>query len=130
MKYNLYQAPANNPLSLRRILHEMNEAGGFEISMLASTEGLPMATAPDSYNGDLTAAMVALIQRASNDTKSQLKMAEVEEVTICDRKHIRLVCRYLPVGKEKLILVVKAPPGCPYRRITNQAIRRIKRLLS
>ncbi len=55
---------------------------------------------------------------------------DVDEVTICDHDRTRLVCRYLPVGERQLILAVKVPPGCSYRRITNQALRRIRRLLS
>ncbi|MBL7063182.1 MAG: hypothetical protein ISS49_03095 [Anaerolineae bacterium] len=54
----------------------------------------------------------------------------MDEVTIYDRDRVRLVCRYLTVGRERLILAALVPPGRCYRRVTNQAIRRIRQLLS
>jgi len=130
MSDNKHQPGAAEPTSLKEILYAMNEAGEFQISVLTSTEGLPIATAPASYNSDLTAAMVALIQRVSNDAQSQLGMKDVDEVTIHDRARIRLVCRYIFAGREKLILAAMVPPGRSYRRVTNHAVRQIKRLLS
>lgn len=118
------------PTSVEQILYDMNAAGAFQVSLLTSTEGLPIATVPATYDSDLTAAMVALIQRASNDAQSQLGMAEVDEVTICAHDSVRLVCRYIPIPGERLILAAMVPPDHSYRRVTNQAIKRIKRLLS
>jgi len=123
------------------ILSTMNEAGGFTVSVLTSSEGLPIATVPSSYSSDLAAAMVALLQRASNDAQCQLGMAEVDEVTIRDHDHVRLVCRYFtvghrsvgadaPTGRTRLNLATLVPPGCYYRRVTNQAVEQIKQLLS
>ena len=130
MGYRLRDHEAVRPPSLKQILHEMNQAGKFDVSVLTSTEGLPIAADPTGYDSTLTATTVALLQRASNDTQRQLGATDVDEVTICDHDRTRLVCRYLPVGERRLILAVKVPPGCSYRRITNQALRRIRRLLS
>ncbi len=116
--------------SLADILREMHEAGNFKISVLVSREGLPIATAPADYDSELAAAMVALLQKVSNDAQAQLHLAEVDEVTIRDHDRSRLVCRYIVVGKERLILAAIVPPDTAYRRVTNQAIRQIRRLLS
>ena len=129
MSNNEHQ-PEDKPISLEKILHEMDEVGRFQVSVLTSTEGLPIATVPAGYNSNLVAAIVALLQRVSNDAQSQLGMAEVDEVSISDRARIRLVCRYFVVGRERLILAVIVPPGRPYRRATNRAIKQIKQLLS
>jgi len=130
MSNNEHQPGATQPTSLEKILYEMNETGKFQVSVLTSTEGLPITTVPADYNSDLAAAMVALLQRVSNDAQGQLGMAQVDEITIRDRNHARLVCRYLVVGRERLILAAMIPPGRPYRRATNRAIRQIRRLLS
>jgi len=119
-----------NPTSLEEILRKTNEAGGFQSCVLTSTEGLPIAAVPTGYNSDFMAAVVALIQRTSNDAQSQLGMADVDEVTIRDRDRVRLVCRHIVVGRDKLILAVMVPPGCTSRRATNWAVRMIKQVLS
>ena len=121
---------AVEPTSIRDILHAMNEAGRFQATVLAAMDGLLIATVPSDYDTDAAAAMVALLQKVSNDAQSLLGMAEVDEVTIRDRDHIRLVCRYLVIGRERLILAAMVPPGRPYRRVTNRAVRRINQLLS
>ncbi|MEA3341254.1 MAG: hypothetical protein U9R15_14920 [Chloroflexota bacterium] len=130
MGNNEHQSETVRPTSIKEVLREMNEAGDFKVSVLTSIEGLPIATVPASYNSDLMAAMVALVQKVSNDAQSQLRMAEVDEVTIRDRDIVRLVCRYLTIGEEELILVALVPPDHAYRRVTNQAIKRIEQLLA
>jgi predicted regulator of Ras-like GTPase activity (Roadblock/LC7/MglB family) len=127
---NKRQSNAVAPASLGEILRQMNEDGKFRLSVLTSMEGLPIATFPINHNSDLAAAMVALIQRASNDAQGQLGMAAVDEVTIRAHDRTRLVCRYLVLKKERLILAAIVPSGRPYRQVTNRAIRQIKQLLS
>jgi len=130
MNHDKHIPRARKPTSLKEILHEMHTTGKFQVSVLTSVEGLPIATFPADYDSDLTAAIVALLQRVSNDARSGLKMAEVDELTIRDRDHIRLVCRYLVIGRERLILAAIVPPGRPYRRVTNRAVRQIEQLLA
>lgn len=129
MSTSLRQPAGTKLTPLEQVLCEMNQAGGFQVSLLTSTDGLPIATVPPAYDSDFMAAMVALIQMACNDAQGQLGMANVDEVTIRDRDHSRLVCRYVIVGNEKLILSAMVPASHSYRRVTNQAIRRIRRLL-
>ena len=114
---------------LEEVLQEMSDQSGFEAVVLASDEGLPLATLPSMYDSDTTAAMVAMLEGVSREARNQLGLAEVDEVTICDLDRIRLVCRYLNVNGEVLILAVMVPPKAYYRRLTNRAIRRIKHIL-
>jgi predicted regulator of Ras-like GTPase activity (Roadblock/LC7/MglB family) len=114
---------------LEDILQEMSDQSGFKAVVLASEEGLPLATLPSMYDSDTTAAMVAMLEGVSREARNQLGLAEVDEVTICDLDRIRLVCRYLSINGEVLILAVMVPPREYYRRVTNRAIRRIKHIL-
>ncbi len=116
--------------SLQRILAEAREEGGFQVMVLTSTEGLPIMTVPADYNSDLASAMVALLQKVSNEAQGQLGMSEVDEVTIRDRERTRLVCRRLVVAGDELIVVAIVPPGRPYRRVMNRAVYRIREVLS
>ncbi len=111
---------------LEEVLHKMNDQGHFEASILASNDGLPIAAVSSSYDSDTTAAMVALLQTVSKQARVELGMAEVDEVSILDRDRIRLVCRYLVIDGEELILAVMVPPNRCYRRATNWAALQIK----
>lgn len=130
MSNNSQQTKPSGPGSLQDILHAANTAGRFEAVVLASAGGLPIASAPAGYDGDVTAAIVALLRKVSSDAQQLLGMAEVEEVTIRSRDRVRLVCRQINIDKESLILVAIVPPGRFYRRVTNRAIRQIRELLS
>lgn len=112
--------------SFEKVLQRMNDQGHFKAAVLASNDGLPIATAPSVYDADTAAAIVALLQRVSKEARDQLDMAEVDEVTIFDRDRIRLVCRYMAVDGEKLILAVMVPPNRYHRHVTNWAMREIK----
>lgn len=111
------------------VLREMYEEGGFEAVVLTSAEGLPIVSIPAGYDSDVTAAMVALLQRVSHDAQTQVGMAAVDEVMIRASDGVRLVSRYLKAQDEQLILAVVVPWGAPYRRLTNRAVREISRLL-
>lgn len=117
------------PMSLSDIVTEMHADGDFSISVLASKEGLPIATAPRGHNSDLAAAIIALLQKVSDETQGELGMASVDEVTIRDQDRLRLVCRNFFAGKEELILAALVPPDHYYRHVTNQAIKRIQESL-
>jgi predicted regulator of Ras-like GTPase activity (Roadblock/LC7/MglB family) len=118
------------PTSLKEILYEMNADKRFEVVILASQDGLLIATEPANYDNQVTAATVALLRKVSSETREQLGMAALDEVTIRSSDRVRLVCRYLTVGEQGLILVALVPPDRYYRRATNRAISQIKRLLS
>jgi predicted regulator of Ras-like GTPase activity (Roadblock/LC7/MglB family) len=117
------------PMSLSDIVTEMHIDGDFSVSVLASKEGLPIATAPRGHNSDLAAAIIALLQKVSDETQGELGMASVDEVTIRDQDRLRLVCRNFYVGKEELILAALVPPDHYYRHVTNQAIKKIQESL-
>ena len=130
MGYSEHPSKSTEPTSIIEVLTAMIDEGKFQAAVVTSSDGLPIASAPAGYDSDVTSAMVALLQRVSSDARNQLGMSEVDEVMIYDRDRIRLICRYLSVGKVKIILAAIVPPSLAYRQITNQAIRHIRRLLS
>ena len=110
-----------------QILKEIKDQGHFMASILVSTEGLPVASVSAPFDTDTVAAMAALIKNVVRQARTQLGLAWVDEVSIVDDDKIRLTCRYFVVDGEELILAIVAPPYQPYRRLTNQAIREIRR---
>ncbi len=112
--------------SLRRILREMNEEGQFKASVLVSAEGLPVAVVASPFDNDTIAAMVALVKSTVRQAREQIGLDEIDEVSIVQGDKMRLICRYLVVGDDELILSVIAPPYQTYRRLTNRALRQIR----
>ena len=123
------QQSGNASISFVEILKEMNSEGGFTRSVLASSEGLPIASAPMSPDHELASAMIALLQQVSVETQDNLGLPPVDEVTIRTQERSYLVCRAIPVGDEWLSLCALVPPGRTYRRATNRAVRRIHSVL-
>lgn len=112
---------------LSEILREMNEAGGFSISVLTDRHGFPLAAATSQGNDpDTQSAVVALIQKAATQATSQLGIGQTDEITLFDSEGNRLVCRPFEVNGHQLILAVRIDDRRKaYRRLTNQAIRKI-----
>jgi len=110
------------------VLYRMNESGGFEASVLASDEGLPIATAPSDYDFQTIAAMVAVLASVARETQSRVGLGQLDEVSVLADDRIRLVCRYFTTGGEEFILAVVVPPNGCYRRATNSAIQEIRRI--
>ena len=109
------------------ILHRMNEEGRFEVSVLASSDGLPIATVPSDYDFDVIAAMVAVLASVASETQSRVGLGGLDEVSVVAEDRIRLVCRYFTMAGEEFILAVLVQPNLYYRRATNRAIREMKR---
>ena len=113
-----------------KILEEMNQEGGFDRSVLATSEGLPIASCPLQPDHELASAMIAMLQQVSVETQDNLDLASVDEVTIRteDRKH--LVCRRIQSGNDWICLCALVPAGAYYRRATNRAVRKIAKILN
>ena len=111
------------------ILEEMNQQGGFDRSVLATSEGLPIASCPMQPDHELASAMIAMLGQVSAETQDYLELAAVDEVTIrtADQKH--LVCRRIQSGNDWICLCALVPAGAKYRRATNRAVRRIKEVI-
>jgi len=109
------------------VLYRVNEGGGFEASVLASSDGLPIATAPSDYDLQTIAAMVAVLASVAGETQSRVGLGQLDEVSVLADDRTRLVCRYFTSGGEEFILAVVVPPNGCYRRATNSAIQKIRR---
>lgn len=116
-------------LSFIEILEEMNQAGGFTRSVLATSEGLPIASFPENPDMELASAMIALLQRVSAETQDHLGMEPVDEVVIRTKDQVHLVCRMINSGSDWLSLCAVVPPGRFYRRVTNRAVRKIRQVI-
>jgi predicted regulator of Ras-like GTPase activity (Roadblock/LC7/MglB family) len=114
-------------VSFEQALEKINRAGSFEASVLASSDGLSIATVPSGYDTDVTAAMVALLRSVAQQTRDHVGMAPLDEVTVRSSDHIRLVCRCFQLDGEDFVLAVVIPREQRYyRQLTNQAIRELR----
>jgi predicted regulator of Ras-like GTPase activity (Roadblock/LC7/MglB family) len=116
-------------LSFIEILEEMNAEGQFNRSVLASSEGLPIASAPAGPDNELASAMIAMLQKVSVETQDHLGLSAVDEVTIRTEKQMHLVCRTIATGGDWICLCALVPPGRAYRRATNRAVRLIREVI-
>ena len=114
--------------AFEQVLQRMNKEGFFVASVLASEDGLPIASAPTTspYDADTIAAMVALVKDFITQTQTRLGLAEVDEVSIVVNDRSRLVCRYFSAAEQAFVLAVIAPPNQSYRRLTSRAVRDIQ----
>jgi predicted regulator of Ras-like GTPase activity (Roadblock/LC7/MglB family) len=112
-----------------QILEDMNLEGGFNRSVLATSEGLPIASSPMSPDHELASAMIAMLHQVSVETQDHLALAPVDEVTIRTEERVLLVCRTIPSGDDWICLCALVPPGHVYRRATNKAVRRIRKVI-
>ena len=124
-----HQGGGNTPLTFVEILNDMNQEGGFSRSVLATSEGLPIASAPVNPDSELASAMVAMLQQAASELRNQFQLPQIDEFTIRAVNKLHLICRMIKIDSDMMILGVVVPPGQLYRRVTNKAITRIREAL-
>lgn len=122
------QADMDLEVRLARILRLTNEEGRFKASVLVNAEGLPLSSASSPFDVETMAAMVTLVRSTIERARENIGLDEIDEVSVVQADRMRLICRYFWAGDdEELVLAVVAPPYQTYRRLTNHAIREIKR---
>jgi predicted regulator of Ras-like GTPase activity (Roadblock/LC7/MglB family) len=115
---------------INRMLAELNESGGFPISVLTDSQGLTIAfAADDGTDPERHSAVVAYLQKAVLQVSRQLGMAGAEEISFFDSGGRRLVCRMFRMGDHELILAIMSPArDHSYRRATNHAVSQIRKI--
>lgn len=115
------------PVELIEALRSLNTRGGYLISVLTDAEGLLLASAPSpGWNAEKQAAVVALVQRAARQAQAA-SLDAADEVAIRDIVGRRLICRPFDVDGRTLLLSILMESLKPYRRLTNDAIRSVRR---
>ncbi len=109
------------------ILAQLNRAGDFTASVLVSEDGWPIAeaSASSALDSRTIAAMMALVRDFVQQTRQQLGLGAVDEVSIVIDDRSRMVCRYFGINDKSFVLVVMAQPGHTYRRLTSKAVQEI-----
>ena len=115
---------------LTNILTEMNVESGFPISVLTDKEGLPIAWASSAGdNPEKQSAVVAFVQKASNQVSKQLDLSEAEEIAFTYANGQHFICRPFSIDENGFILAITlASRDQNYRRATNLAIAEIKKM--
>jgi predicted regulator of Ras-like GTPase activity (Roadblock/LC7/MglB family) len=115
---------------LNQILAQMNQDGGYSISTLTDENGLVIAFATDQeMDPERHSAVVSFMQSASARASHQVGLGETDEIALSDRDARRLVCRPFVIDDYHLILsVFVTQRDQAYRRISNHAISRVKKL--
>ncbi len=115
-------------LRLNQCLAEMNEKGGFPISVITDAQGLAIASASqEGMDTERQSAVVASIQKMAGQVSRQLGLGATEEITLHTENGQRLVCRPFQVNGHELILAVIVPgKDSSYRRASNLAISQIR----
>jgi predicted regulator of Ras-like GTPase activity (Roadblock/LC7/MglB family) len=114
---------------LSQLLADMNQEGGFSISVLTDRQGLPIAFASaPGYDPDRQSAAVAFVQKTVNQASEQIGFT-TDEITLNAVDGQRLICRLFKIKDQNLILAVVIPlRQGSFRRLTNQAIHSIRRI--
>ena len=120
------QRKSSGSAELGKILIEMNQQGGYPISVLTDRQGLPIAYAAEpGYDPDRQSAVVALVQKTVSQVSGHLGM-ETDEVSLNAPGGQRLVCRPFDINGNQLILAVMINSRSQsHRRLTTQTIRSI-----
>lgn len=115
---------------IERILRDINKKGGFGGAVVATGDGLPIAmVGPSKVDTKLIGAVAASIKDLAKRAHQDL-----DEISLRDKKGKLVVSRYFsitaPQGQFNLLLAVQVPERRSYRRLFNQAVKRIQQVWS
>ncbi len=111
---------------IEEILRDLIKQGNFGGAVVATEDGLPLATI------GVSSVDVKLIGAVAASIKDLAKRAhqELNEIILRDRKGRLVVSRYFsisaPQGQYNLLLAVQVPRRKSFRRLVNEATKRIQ----
>jgi predicted regulator of Ras-like GTPase activity (Roadblock/LC7/MglB family) len=116
--------------ALNQILAQLNQGGGFDVSVLTDNHGLCLASAATpGMDPDVQSAVVAQVQKTARQVGKQLGMGLTDEIALNDQNGQRLICRPFNINDHDLILaVILNGRSRSHRRVTNQAISEIRQV--
>ena len=115
---------------LEHELIQIYEKGKFKALSLSDESGLVLATIGDHDLATIASAISSLSLAYKKTVQEQLHFQNIDEVsTVGDDKH-RFVNRFISVEDNDYILSAIVAPQQSYRRLTNTAVQRIKRILT
>jgi predicted regulator of Ras-like GTPase activity (Roadblock/LC7/MglB family) len=112
--------------SLNDILQRVLDQGEYEAALISDRDGLPLASTGTAEADGMMAAMTALLHEAALQAHRRLDLAYVNELSLVSDDRYRYVCRFFRTATgQNLSLTVMVPPDQAYRRVTNEAIKKI-----
>ncbi|MDQ1349833.1 MAG: hypothetical protein QG657_134 [Acidobacteriota bacterium] len=114
---------------LENVLHRINQEGEFKASILSTIEGFSIAAVSSQVDDVAISALASIVQDASKRAERYIGFKRMDEVSLVDDDKVRLVCREFDVEGSQFILTVVVPPNKTYRRLTNEAIRDIEKII-
>lgn len=114
---------------LENVLHRINQEGEFKASILSTIEGFSIAAVSSQIDDVAISALASIVQDASKRAERYIGFKRMDEVSLVDDDKLRLVCREFAVEGSLFILTVVVPPNKTYRRLTNDAIRDIEKII-
>lgn len=109
-------------VNIEEILNTLVERGSFCCAVVASREGLLLAT-----EGQADTVLIAAVAASMKDLAERAHQGLTEIVTR-DAKGNKIINRYFKVGDDMLLLSVSLSANQTYRRLTNQAIHQIRQV--
>jgi hypothetical protein len=112
-------------------LEEMNEMGGFPMSLVCDEGGLLLTTAGDGADEDQLAGLTSLFDDIVTRADRDIGMHDIDEVSLVDAAWGRCVIR--PIGSyggRRWFLVCQVPRKATWRMHTNRALRQIAALMA
>ncbi len=113
---------ADRQQALQAALRELTANEAISLAVLASDDGLLVATVPETELASVAAAVGASLHQLADRLPEK---RPVDEVSIVFDDQQRLVCRALPCERADMLLCLVVQPRRAYRRLTNRAMREI-----
>ncbi len=117
--------------ALAGILEEMNQEGGYTVSILARDDGLLMASATNpTTNREIVAAMSGYIAATAERMREELNLGELRDIAVRCSEGKAVFRKISPTGSQPLILAAIMPHNVRYHsRALGKAATRIRKLL-
>ncbi|MCB0281879.1 MAG: hypothetical protein H6627_05780 [Calditrichae bacterium] len=114
---------------LAKELNQLMDEGGFIAATISDDKGLVLATKGNRILTDTISALSSASLQYKNAVQKEAGLVEIDEVTCVSGNKARYINRFFEINSHLFVLSAISPPHASYRKITNQAVISIQRII-
>ncbi len=115
--------------AVKRQLEHIADEGKFKAALLATEEGFDVVEIESGMDSAALAALAGMVWEMNTSVRDFTGARHIDHVTMSGPKGDSVICRFFELLDQNVALIVIAELESPFRKITDKAVKGIKRIL-
>ena len=115
--------------AVKKQLEHIARKGGFKAAILTTEDGFAVVDIESKLDSSSLAALAGFVWKMNNNVLDLIGFENIDQITMSGLSGDSVICQSFEVMDQPVVLIVIASVESPHRKLTDQAVEGIKRIL-